>query len=193
VQSVNGGCCVVGDKLYFYFSGRAKPHKGFHDTDTIKAPKRDWDADAATGLAILRRDGFASMNAEAPRGTLTTRPVTFNGRYLFVNVDCPEGELKAEVLDRDGKVIEPFTVPNCTPVSCDKTLAEVTWKGASDLSVMAGKPVRFRFHLENGGLYAFWVSPEKSGASHGYVAAGGPGFTGARDTVGIKAYGKKGP
>jgi hypothetical protein len=37
-------------------------------------------------------------------------------------------------------------------------------------------------------LYSFWVSPERSGASQGYVAAGGPGFTGARDTVGAAAY-----
>ena len=44
-----------------------------------------------------------------------------------------------------------------------------------------------RFHLKNGSLYAFWVSPDESGASHGYVGAGGPGFTGPRDTVGRNA------
>jgi hypothetical protein len=59
----------------------------------------------------------------------------------------------------------------------------VAWK-AGDLARVAGQPVRFRFHLKGGRLYAFWVSPEKSGASHGYVAAGGPGFTGPTDTVG---------
>jgi hypothetical protein len=44
--------------------------------------------------------------------------------------------------------------------------------------------VRFRFHLRQGSLYAFWVSPERNGASHGYVAGGGPGFSGPTDTVG---------
>jgi hypothetical protein len=29
------------------------------------------------------------------------------------------------------------------------------------------------------------VSPVPSGVSHGYVAAGGPGFTGPTDTMGI--------
>jgi len=48
--------------------------------------------------------------------------------------------------------------------------------------------VRFRFHLRLGALYSFWVSPDASGASHGYVAAGGPGFTGPTDTVGTAAY-----
>ena len=50
------------------------------------------------------------------------------------------------------------------------------------LALLAGRPVRFRFHLANAKLYSFWVSPDLSGASHGYVAAGGPGFTGAMDT-----------
>jgi len=174
VQTVCGGCLVVGDRLHLYYTGRTKPI-------------REWDADASTGLAFLRRDGFASMDAEARGGSLTTRPVTFKGRHLFVNVDCPQGELRAEVLDTHGKPVAPFTADNCNAVSCDKTLAPVTWKGAEDLSAVAEKPVRFRFHVRSGKLYAFWVSPEKSGASHGYVAAGGPGFPGPLDTVGETA------
>jgi hypothetical protein len=71
---------------------------------------------------MLRRDGFASMDANKKTASLTTRPVTFKGKHMFVNVDCPKGELKVEVLDKDGKVIEPFTLANCEPVSSDKTL-----------------------------------------------------------------------
>ena len=171
IQSAGGGCLVVGDKLYFYVSARAMDPTGMH-------------GNGSTGLAILRRDGFASMAADEKGGTLTTRPLTFKGKHLLVNVDCPKGQLKAEVIDKDGKVIEPFTLSNSQPISCDKTAAAVTWKQAADLSAVSGKPVRFRFHLKNGDLYAFWTSPDKSGASHGYVAAGGPGFTGPTDTVG---------
>ena len=42
----------------------------------------------------------------------------------------------------------------------------------------------------DGKLYAFWVSPDESGASHGYVAGGGPGYMGRIDKEGIKAYPK---
>jgi len=87
-------------------------------------------------------------------------------------------------VDADGKVIEPFTLANCGGVSRDKTVAAVTWKAAANLAAVSGKPVRFRFRVKNGSIYSFWVSPDKSGASHGYVAAGGPGFTGPTDTVG---------
>ena len=73
-------------------------------------------------------------------------------------------------------------------MSADSTIHTVKWSGAPDLSAHGGKPMRFRFHLRNGSLYAFWVSPDASGASHGYVAAGGPGLPGPVDTVGVDGY-----
>jgi hypothetical protein len=170
VQSAGGCCLVVGDQLYFY-AGGTKWGGGSFDPNH-------------TGLAVLRRDGFTSMDAGEAEGSLTTRPLRFSGRYLFVNVAAPRGALRAEVLDEQGQPIAPFTADNCEPVRADRTKTEMKWKGAADLSAVSGRPVRFRFHLQNGGLYAFWVSPDASGASHGYVAAGGPGFTDAKDTTG---------
>jgi hypothetical protein len=172
VQSAGGCCLVVGDELWFYHSGRAgAPEQG--------AAR---DTGGSTGLAVLRRDGFASMDAGTDGGALTTRPVTFQGKHLFVNA-AVRGELAAEVLDERGQVMDGFGRAACVPVRSDKTLQALTWNGA-ELARLAGRPVRLRFHLRDGRLYGFWVSPEKSGASHGYVAAGGPGFTGPVDTVG---------
>lgn len=175
VQSAGGGCLVVQDKLYFYVSARA----GIPGSATSGV--------CSTGLAVLRRDGFASMDAGESWATLTTRPVRFVGRHLFVNTDTANGELRVEVLDQENRVISPFSRDNCVPITTDKTLQLVEWEGASDLSPLTSKTVRFRFHLRNGRLYSFWVSPDRCGASHGYVAAGGPGFTGPTDTVGVAA------
>ncbi len=58
------------------------------------------------------------------------------------------------------------------------------------LSALAGQKVRFRFHLKSGTFYSFWVSSEESGASHGYVGAGGPGFPGVIDTIGKASLSK---
>ena len=124
VQSAGGCCLVVGDKLYFYHSGRALA-EGF------------WDGNANTGLAILRRDGFASMDADAAAGTLTTRPLTFRGKHLFVNA-AVGGQLQVEVLDRQGAVIAPFSLENCVPLTTDKTLVEVKFRGVEDLAALAG-------------------------------------------------------
>jgi hypothetical protein len=124
------------------------------------------------------------MDAGDAEGSLTTRPLRFRGKHLFVNVAAPHGTLRAEVLDEQHRPLAPFTADNCQPLSCDSTKTLMKWKGAADLSALAGRPVRFRFHLQRGSLYAFWVSPDPSGASHGYVAAGGPGFPGTQDTTG---------
>jgi len=175
VQSAGGGFLVVGDRLYFYFSGRAKYHV-------------NQGATASTGLAFLRRDGFASMDAGNSKGVLTTRPVRFSGKYLFVNADVYRGQLRVEVLDKDGKVVTPFTRENCIAVQKDSTIAQVKWKDGGGLSKLAGEVVKFRFFVKRGQLYSFWVSPDKSGASYGYVGAGGPGFSEPRDTVGSAAY-----
>ena len=166
VHSTAGVCLIDGDRLLFpycAFSGIAPDgSRGIYHG-------------ASVGLATLRRDGFASMDADAAGGTLTTRPVTFTGRHLFVNAACPQGELRAEVLDDAGQVILPFTASSCKPLSADKTLQRVEWTGVPDLAALAGKPVRFRFHLKSGSLFAFWVSPSTSGASRGYLAAGSLG------------------
>jgi hypothetical protein len=130
------------------------------------------------------------MDANDKGGTLTTRPLSFKGKYLFVNVDAKDGELRAEILDKDGNVIPSYTIQNCKPVKVDSTIYQIEWNDDKDLSGFAGSPVKIRFSLKNAKLYAFWVSPDKNGASHGYVAAGGPGFTGLIDTVGNGAYKK---
>ena len=175
LRSLGNVCVIMKDKLYFYYGA----HRG-----TGEPGYQNQYKNGATGLAILRRDGFASMDAGHEVGTLTTRPVTFSGKHLFVNVDCADGEIRAEVLDSDGNPIDPFTLANAVGLQTDSTLARMAWTGGADLSALAGKQVRFRFHLLAGSLYSFWVSQDESGRSDGYVAGGGPGYSGPTDTVG---------
>jgi len=173
VQSVAGGCLIVGSKLYFYVSGRA----GVAGSAAQGV--------CSTGLAILRRDGFASMDAGATGGTLTTRPLRFSKQsVLFVNVDAPEGELRVEVLDEKGA-----GVLQSEPIKGDTTLRKVTWPEQKNLEPLVGKTIRLRFTLRNGALYSFWTGDD-AGASRGQVAAGGPRLTGPIDTVGEASLGK---
>jgi hypothetical protein len=179
-----GGCClVVGDQLHFYYGA-------FQGDQAMTTGDEIWTgmyAKASSGLATLRRDGFASMNAGAQGGTLTTPPIAFQGAHLFVNVDNPQGELRVEVQDEAGSTLLPFTKEDCIPVAANNTLQNVRWKNTSDLCAVSRRPVKFRFHLTTGRLYAFWVSRDATGRSDGYVAGGGPGYTGPTDTVGRAA------
>lgn len=181
VQSAGGCCLVVGDELFFYVSGR-QGRPGTADPGVC-----------TTGLARLRRDGFASMDwlpgesgvirgrvTSDAAGTLTTRPVQFKGRHLFVNGDFRQGQLRVEMLDRNGGVIAPFTADACAPLAGNGTRMAVNWNGGS-LGDLSGRAVRFRFTLTKGRLFSFWVSAQPTGESGGYPAAGGPGFSGPID------------
>ncbi len=160
VQSAGGCCLVVGDRLYFYVSGR----QGI--------PGTNLPGECSTGLATLRRDGFASLTDQWPPGAprlaaqgaprITTRPIRFSGRHLFVNASI-DGSIRVEVLDADGRVIEPFTLERCVPVSGDGTRLAVKWTGAPALSALAGQVVRLRFTLARARLFAFWISPSAVG------------------------------
>jgi len=181
VQSAGGCCVIVGDNLYFYVSGR-QGRPGTADPGVC-----------TTGVAVLRRDGFASMDwlpgeggivrgrvAPNASGTLTTRPIRFSGGHLFVNGDFTRGELRVEVLDKSGAVIAPFTFEAAAPVTGNGTRLAVNWTGAH-LSDLAGREVRFRFSVTRGRLFSFWVSATPTGESGGYPAAGGPEFSGPID------------
>jgi hypothetical protein len=162
VQSA-GGCCVIADpRLYFYFSGRSG------------SPNSNDPGISSTGVAMLRRDGFASMAAGEREGQVTTRPLSFSGKHLFVNADCSRGELRAELLDRDNRVVRGFSREDCRPVRGDSTRALVSWNGSADVSRLSSAPVRIRFFLKGGRLYAFWIAPDLRGASRGYLGMGGP-------------------
>ena len=179
VQSAGGCCLVVGDKLHFYVSGRQGE------------PGTSRPGVCTTGLATLRRDGFASLTDDVrapqperarstPARSVTTRPLRFSGAHLFVNADVA-GELRVEVLDREGRVLEPYSSANAVPVAGNGTKMPVRWQSRASLAELAGQPVRFRFTLTRGRLYAFWVSAAPTGQSGGYVGAGGPGYRAGRD------------
>ena len=179
VQSAGGCCLTIGDRLYFYVSGREGE------------PGTNRPGVCSTGLATLRRDGFASLSddvktpqparaRQSPPASVTTRPLLFSGSDLFVNA-AVTGSLRVEVLDREGRVIEPFSAANAVPVTGDATRTAVGWRSGALLKTLSGEIVRFRFSLNRARLYAFWVSGSPSGASGGYVAAGGPGFRTGRD------------
>lgn len=177
IHSVGGVCNIVGDHLYFYYTA-------FQGDETKKNRPEQWSgmyANASTGLAILRRDGFASMEAGDEERMLLTRPVVFNGKSLFINTDASKGGICVVVCDEEGTPIPGFSLADCMPLRVNSTRELVVWKEKKDLAPLAGKPVRLKFYVRNAKLYAFWVSKDQRGASRGATAAGGPDLMGTWD------------
>ena len=71
------------------------------------------------------------------------------------------GYLKVELFDRTtgpykgNKPIPGFGQDDCDRIRTDALDFVVTWKGSSDLSALAGRPVYLRFYLKAAYLFGF--------------------------------------
>ena len=169
VESTGGVCLIAGDELWFYYSAYAGDPKRVGVAWGVNGMY----ANGAVGLAKLRRDGFTSLQARFPGAEVLTRPVQFSaGECLFVNANTAGAELRAEALDEQGKPLDGYEAAACVPFIGNSTCARLRWKNHDTLGPLRNRPVRFRFTLDRGDFYAFWVSPGADGASGGYTAAG---------------------
>lgn len=147
---------VHGDELWFYYTGlkyRSNwDYEGtFPNGKTIPIPGRDGDVGAVC-LAVLRRDGFVSLDAKDKSGSVTTRPLTVPAGRLHINVDARGGELRVEAIDGIGQ-----TTAQSATIRGDRRSQEIVWERGSPPP--AGQPVSLRFTLQNARLYSYWFAP----------------------------------
>lgn len=101
---------------------------------------------------VFRMDGFVSARAGAEGGELVTKPLTFTGATLSLNI-ASKGATRVEVQDAKGRPRPGFALEDCTPITGDSVAQSVSWKGG-DLGALAGQPVRLRFVLKDADLFA---------------------------------------
>jgi hypothetical protein len=107
----------------------------------------------------LRVDGFVSVYAPMSGGTLLTKPFTFSGSTLELNVSTSAGgSVVVEVQDANGHPIEGFSAADCCPVYGDELARTVVWQDGKSLRPLCGTPVRLRFVLQDADLYALRFS-----------------------------------
>jgi hypothetical protein len=103
----------------------------------------------------LRTDGFVSVRAGYQGGQMLTRPLTFAGKNLEINfATSAAGSLRVEFQDLTGQPIPGFTLEDCPEIVGDQIDRRVAWKQESDVSKLAGQPVRLRFVMKDADLYA---------------------------------------
>ena len=144
---VSSAPLLIDDELWFYYGGsRSAPRD-----------RKDYWA-SCIGLAKLRRDGYASLDAGEEPGTVVTRPLSFEGRSLFVNADTAAGgSIAAEVLHADHERVNGFSAAECNCVVTDGVRSRITWAARSELPEAIEVPLRIRFTLQRASLYAFWI------------------------------------
>lgn len=103
----------------------------------------------------MRIDGFASLTAPYKGGEVITKPFTFTGKELEINYSTSAaGELKIELQDASGKAVPGFAIDECPAIIGNEIRRIVRWKGGSDVSKWASKPVRLRILIKDGDLYS---------------------------------------
>ena len=102
----------------------------------------------------LRLDGFASVRAEAAGGEMITKPITFTGSRLVLNhVTAATGSVRVEIQDVNGTPISGYALANSTARTGDTMEETMSWTGGSNLSALAGTPIRLRFVLQDSDVY----------------------------------------
>lgn len=134
-----------GDELWQYYMGSEL----YHSTWQKKGRE-------AIFRVVQRLDGFVSADFAYTGGELRTRPLTFTGNRLTLNVDTDAtGYLQVGLLDENGEPIEGLGLDDCIIVSCDDTAAEVEWlKKGKDLASVAGKTVQIAIRGRGTKLYS---------------------------------------
>lgn len=103
----------------------------------------------------LRTDGFVSVNAPYRGGECVTRPLRFSGHALVLNFATgAAGAVRVEVQDADGLPVPGHTLAEAVELVGDDLARTVSWRDGTDLSTLAGQPVRLRFVMKDADLYA---------------------------------------
>lgn len=118
----------------------------------------NWD-DGRLRRVTVRKDGFASLHADAQTGTVLTRPLVFSGNRLHLNYSTSAaGSIRIEFWDTERKPIAGFSAGD-SPLLYGDSLDEIAaWKNGTDLSTLSGKVVRLRITLKDADLYSIRFS-----------------------------------
>ncbi len=104
----------------------------------------------------LRLDGFVSAQAPMSGGELVTRPITFTGSRLSLNLaTSAAGSVRVEIQDANGKAIPGFTLDDCEELFGDTLERDVVWTTQPNLAALKNRPVRLRFELRDADLFSY--------------------------------------
>lgn len=129
--------------------GWAMPYTGY--VYPHKYPRGAWKY--AVGLAVWPKGRLMSLVADS-RGEFATAAIVAPGKQMFINaVTARAGSILIEAMDTSGKAIPGWTFAEALPIIGDQYWAPVTWKDHQDIGVEPGKPVAFRFRMDQARIY----------------------------------------
>ena len=150
---------VLDDEIRFYYGAYSHGATGGDDMKLM----------TGIGLATLPRDRFAGLQP-VPRsdqptlktplentGQVTLKPLDLTGvKRLELNADAVGGEVRAEILDGEGKRVRGFCREDAMVVTGDSLHHSLRWQACSITNLPSGSYM-LRLHLHNATAYALTI------------------------------------
>jgi hypothetical protein len=149
MSTMSGSPIRVGDELWIYIGISPCAHSTNPDIQNAPGQQK-----RVIGLAKLRLDGFASIEAVDENARMITKPFTLpTGRKLYVNARIDQkGELRAALCDGSGNSLPGFSLSDFKPIRTGGIRLGLSWAGGEPPS---GIPIKLQFQFRNTGIYSF--------------------------------------
>jgi len=103
----------------------------------------------------MRPDGFVAVEAPYAGGEMITKTLTFTGGELYLNyATSAAGSIRVQILDGDGVPIPGFEAEKSFEIIGNQIARAVRWNDSTDLSSLAGTPIRLRFVMKDAELFS---------------------------------------
>jgi hypothetical protein len=140
----------LDNEIRYYFMGTNMFHKSHWELE----PQR-----AGLGLATLKPDRFIALHAGNETADLSTYSINLPSNKIFVNASTkPDGWVRLEILEADGKSVVNFSEADCTPITGDSIAHVVHWKGSDTDAKIAGRRIRIRLRAQNADVFSIGSS-----------------------------------
>ena len=124
------------------------------------SPAHSREGQRGIGVAFLDRGGFVGRRADG-EGYLVTRPLRVSdnrGRFYLLADVSPDGSIAAELLSKDGTVLEGFSRNESAEIEQGGDALEIRWENQEKLKghLRAGS-VRLKLYLRKATVYGLRV------------------------------------
>jgi len=136
-------------EYWLYYTGCNRRH-------TVEADEQP-GCMSSISLARIKRDRFVAMQGVCPGAYVTTKMLDHPGGSLEVNAEGA-GRVRVEVLDEAGSSLTGYSRAEAVPLEGDRIDHKAVWRERTKLP---DHPVRLRFHIDEGALFAFRIRPSR--------------------------------
>src|SRR5581483_5218517 len=145
-----------GNEIWQFVGGHGGSGTGYHSPYGKERP-------APLYRYVQRLDGFVAAEAAYTGGEFVTKPFRFEGNQLQLNIDTNAvGYAQVGFLDESGSPVKGYSVDDCVYINGDFIRTPVEWLGkGTDVSALAGKPVRLLFRMRGAKLFAMQFQEAK--------------------------------